>query len=372
MFVRIHQIIFDPTSYKGKSTVMQLIERYYDPVSGTIEFDGRDIKELNIKYYRDQISIVSQEPTLFNDTIMANIKYGKPDATDEQVYEAAKKANAHNFIISFPDGYNTQLGETSLAVSGGQKQRIAIARAIIKEPRVLLLDEATSALDTASERIVQEALDNLMNEHSRTTIVIAHRLSTITSADRIAYISDGKVREIGTHAELMAKPDGKYRRLQGLQDMGADRREDVNKGAITKTKHMKKHGKSAYPLPMKEVDDKEQAAVDTVTEKKIASKARLLAKGDTGYFAIGSVGAVFTGLMFPGWGIIFAFMIEYLYYPILPCNEETGTIPIPPFTPCDEYIESETDEMRSISFILTYAWLAIIAATVVGNILVCE
>ena len=130
---------------------MQLIERYYDPVSGTIEFDGRDIKELNIKYYRDQISIVSQEPTLFNDTIMANIKYGKPDATDEQVYEAAKKANAHNFIISFPDGYNTQLGETSLAVSGGQKQRIAIARAIIKEPRVLLLDEATSALDTASE-----------------------------------------------------------------------------------------------------------------------------------------------------------------------------------------------------------------------------
>ena len=127
----------------GKSTIIQLIERYYNPNSGTIEFEGCDVKELNIQYYRDQISLVSQEPTLFNDTIMANIKYGKLDATDEEVYEAAKKANAHTFITSFPESYYTQLGETAL-LSGGQKQRIAIARAIIKNPRVLLLDEATS------------------------------------------------------------------------------------------------------------------------------------------------------------------------------------------------------------------------------------
>lgn len=122
-------------SGQGKSTVIQLLQRFYDPSAGSISFQGHDLKDLNIRYFRDKISLVSQEPTLFNDTIMANIKYGKPDATDEEVYEAAKKANAHNFIVSFPDGYNTQLGETSLAVSGGQKQRIAIARAIIKEPR---------------------------------------------------------------------------------------------------------------------------------------------------------------------------------------------------------------------------------------------
>lgn len=138
-------LIAVPRVSAGKSTIVQLIERYYDPNSGTIEFEGCDVKELNIQYYRDQISLVSQEPTLFNDTIMANVKYGKPDATDEEVYEAAKKANAHKFITSFPESYNTQLGETAL-LSGGQKQRIAIARAIVKNPGVLLLDEATSGL----------------------------------------------------------------------------------------------------------------------------------------------------------------------------------------------------------------------------------
>lgn len=351
-------------SGQGKSTVMQLIERYYDPTAGNIEFEGRDIKELNIQYYRDQISLVSQEPTLFNDSITANIKYGKPDATDEEVYEAAKKANAHNFITSFPEGYNTQLGETSLAVSGGQKQRIAIARAIIKQPRVLLLDEATSALDTASERIVQEALDGLMQDQNCTTIVIAHRLSTIVNADRIAYISDGKVREVGTHDELMAKSGGKYKRLQELQNMYTAR-PDVDEGtkASTTTGKSLELSKSADKLDKEEEDDKAK-------EKQIASKARLLAKDDYGYFAIGSVGAIFAGLMFPGWGIIFAYMIEYLYYPVLPCDEDAGIDPIYPYTSCDEYITFATDEMKNISYKLTYGWLGVIAAVMIGDILV--
>mmetsp|Transcript_26009 Transcript_26009/g.46896 ORF Transcript_26009/g.46896 Transcript_26009/m.46896 type:complete len:1444 (+) Transcript_26009:100-4431(+) len=354
-------------SGQGKSTVMQLIERYYDPTSGTIEFEGRDIKELNIQYYRNQISLVSQEPTLFNDTIMANIKYGKPDATDEQVYEAAKKANAHNFISSFPDGYSTQLGETSLAVSGGQKQRIAIARAIIKEPRVLLLDEATSALDTASERVVQEALDELMQDHRHTTIVIAHRLSTIVNADRIAYISDGKVREIGTHDELMANPESKYRRLQELQHMGTSQHKvHVEKKETTTTKKSSVKSSKTASLPPTKVDED---SVDSETEKNIASKARLMAKDDVGLFVVGSVGAVLAGLMFPGWGIIFAYMIEYLYYPVLPCDMEAGIIP-PGYSSCDDYLTFVTDEMRNISFMLTYGWLGIIAAVMVGDILV--
>mmetsp|Transcript_2979 Transcript_2979/g.5580 ORF Transcript_2979/g.5580 Transcript_2979/m.5580 type:complete len:650 (-) Transcript_2979:2220-4169(-) len=363
LFISPLNIIFISSYSPGKSTIMQLIERFYDPTSGTIEFEGRDIKELNIQYYRNKISLVSQEPTLFNDTIMANIKYGKPDATDQQVYEAAKMANAHNFISSFPDGYNTQLGETSLAVSGGQKQRIAIARAIIKEPRVLLLDEATSALDTESERIVQDALDGLIQDRSRTTIVIAHRLSTIVNADRIAYISNGKVREIGTHNELMANPDSKYRKLQELQNMNATRHK-AKKGKTTKKSSAKRS--KAETKASEKVDEEN---IDLATEKKIASKARLLAKDDVGLFAVGSVGAIMAGLMFPGWGIIFAYMIEYLYYPVLPCDEAAGYIPTG-YSSCNDYHTSVADTMREISFKLTYGWLAIIAAVIVGDILI--
>ena len=181
----------------GKSTIVQMIERFYDPTSGTIELNGIDLKNLNVKWLRDQIGLVSQEPTLFKGTIRENISYGSPGCSQEDIEHAAREANAHDFIMSFPDGYDTEVGETGTQVSGGQKQRIAIARAILKKPKILLLDEATSALDSESEKSVQEAIDKVMASKSQTVIVIAHRLSTIRNADRIAVLKDGRVHEIG-------------------------------------------------------------------------------------------------------------------------------------------------------------------------------
>eukprot|EP00727_Mastigamoeba_balamuthi_P004750 m51a1_g14273 putative multidrug resistance protein 1 (1370) ;mRNA; r:344850-349837 len=187
----------------GKSTVISMLERMYDPVAGEIFLDGRPLGSLNVSWLRSQIGLVSQEPSLFATSIQENIRYGKPGATLEEVVEAAKMANAHSFISSFPKGYDTAVGEKGVTLSGGQKQRIAIARALIRNPKILLLDEATSALDTNSEAIVQEALDRARS--GRTTIVVAHRLSTIVNADCIVVVSKGRVVEVGTHHELMAR-----------------------------------------------------------------------------------------------------------------------------------------------------------------------
>ena len=194
-------------SGSGKSTAIQLIERFYDPSSGSVLLDGVDLRELNVRWLREQIGLVSQEPVLFSGTIAENIGMGKPGSTREEVEAAAKMANAHAFISKFPDGYNTNVGEKGGQLSGGQKQRVAIARAMIKNPAVLLLDEATSALDTESERVVQAALDDLLTRHKRTTLVIAHRLSTIRNADKICVVEAGRIVEQGTHDELMAMQD---------------------------------------------------------------------------------------------------------------------------------------------------------------------
>ncbi|KAF7030274.1 hypothetical protein CFC21_041853 [Triticum aestivum] len=202
-------------SGSGKSTVIALLERFYDPDSGTISLDGTELKNLTLSWLRDQMGLVSQEPVLFNDTIRANIAYGKRgEATEEEIITVAKAANAHEFISSLPQGYNTNVGERGTQLSGGQKQRVAIARAILKDPRVLLLDEATSALDAESERSVQDALDKVMV--SRTTIVVAHRLSTIKGADTIAVIKDGSVAEKGKHESLMGIKGGVYASLVEL------------------------------------------------------------------------------------------------------------------------------------------------------------
>ncbi|KAF5455749.1 hypothetical protein F2P56_025295 [Juglans regia] len=202
-------------SGSGKSTVIALVMRFYDPTFGTVLIDGYDIKRLNLKSLRRKIGLVQQEPALFSTTIYENIKYGNEQASEIEVMKAAKAASAHEFISRMPEGYKTQVGEKGVQLSGGQKQRVAIARAMLKDPAILLLDEATSALDTASEKLVQEALNKLME--GRTTILVAHRLSTIRDADRIAVLQNGRVIEIGSHEHLSTKPGSIYGQLVSLQ-----------------------------------------------------------------------------------------------------------------------------------------------------------
>ncbi|CAI7780581.1 unnamed protein product [Closterium sp. NIES-53] len=209
-------------SGSGKSTVVALVERFYDPQSGAVLLDGRSIDSLNLRWLRQHMGLVSQEPALFGTSIRQNIAYGKEGATDEEIQEAARLANIHHFIESLPNGYETQVGERGTQLSGGQKQRVAIARAILRNPRVLLLDEATSALDAESEQAVQAALDVLMG--ARTTLVVAHRLSTVRRAHCIAVLQRGQVVQTGTHDALLAHPQGAYAqlvRLQQLADPGA-------------------------------------------------------------------------------------------------------------------------------------------------------
>ncbi|KAJ6806125.1 ABC transporter B family member 2-like isoform X1 [Iris pallida] len=203
------------TSGSGKSTVIALILRFYDPTQGKVLIDGKDIKELRLASLRKHIGLVQQEPVLFATTIYDNILFGKDDATEADVVEASKLANAHSFISALPEGYSTRVGERGVQLSGGQKQRVAIARAIIKNPAILLLDEATSALDAESERVVQRALDKVME--GRTTVVVAHRLSTIRNVDVISVLQGGKIVEQGSHSSLMENHGGAYHNMILLQ-----------------------------------------------------------------------------------------------------------------------------------------------------------
>jgi len=199
----------------GKSTIASLLLRFYDPQQGRILFDGRAATDYGLHELRSQMALVPQEVLLFGGSIAENIAYGRPGAAQPEIEAAARRANAHDFIAEFPEGYATLVGERGVKVSGGQRQRIAIARALLKDPSILILDEATSALDAESERLVQQALEELMK--GRTCFVIAHRLSTIRNADAIVMLRDGAVRETGSHDELMAIPDGAYRRMVELQ-----------------------------------------------------------------------------------------------------------------------------------------------------------
>ncbi len=200
----------------GKSTLVDLIPRFYDPQKGNVYIDGVNIKEFSLKSLRSQVGIVNQETMLFNDTIRANIAYGKLDATNEQIEEAARRAYAHDFILQCPQGYDTIIGDRGVKISGGERQRIAIARALLKNAGILILDEATSQLDSTSERIVQEALDSLVS--GRTVFVIAHRLSTVRNADRIVVLDKGMIVEEGRHEELLEKR-GLYKRLYDAQEL---------------------------------------------------------------------------------------------------------------------------------------------------------
>jgi ATP-binding cassette, subfamily B, bacterial MsbA len=203
-------------SGSGKSTLVDLIPRFYDPQNGEVLIDGANIREFSLKSLRSQVGIVNQETMLFNDSIRANIAYGKPDASFVEIEEAAKKAHAHDFILNCPQGYDTIIGDRGVMISGGERQRIAIARALLKDAPILILDEATSQLDSASERIVQEALDRLVS--GRTVFMIAHRLSTVRNAHRIVVLDKGLIVEQGTHSQLLEN-NGLYKRLYAAQEL---------------------------------------------------------------------------------------------------------------------------------------------------------
>jgi ATP-binding cassette subfamily B protein len=199
----------------GKSTFVNLLCRFFDVTDGQILIDGIDIRDYDVKWLRRQIGMVLQEPYLFHGTIADNIRYGNPDADHSEIIRAAKAANAHDFIVGFPDGYDTMVGERGQSLSGGERQRISIARAILHNPRLLILDEATSSVDTETEKQIQQALDRLVA--GRTTFAIAHRLSTLQAADRLIVLEKGRIVEQGLHADLVDKKDGVYAKLHRTQ-----------------------------------------------------------------------------------------------------------------------------------------------------------
>ena len=200
----------------GKSTVISLILRFYDPLSGRVIIDGKDIRRYRLRSLRKHMGLVQQDPALFATNIYDNIRYGKEDATESEIVEAAKIANAHTFISALPKGYQTPVGERGIQLSAGQKQRVAIARAVLRKPAILLLDEATSSLDAQSEMLVQDALNQIML--GRTTVMIAHRLSTVQNADSIAVVQDGMVAEQGSHQDLIGTPASIYAHLVHQQN----------------------------------------------------------------------------------------------------------------------------------------------------------
>ncbi|CAM9703395.1 unnamed protein product, partial [Scytosiphon promiscuus] len=339
----------------GKSTMTKLLLRFYDPTSGTVKLDGRDIKSLNVAWYRQQIGYVGQEPVLFAGTIALNIANGKQGATEDEIIAAARAANAHEFIKSFPKGYNTGVGEGGFQLSGGQKQRIAIARAIIKDPAILLLDEATSALDSESENVVQAALDKLHREKRRTTVTIAHRLSTIQGADKIAVIDKGVV-ELGTHSELLAL-DGIYAML--CKSQGSKTEEDIEEENVARQKSMSidsrvKSTSEATFRPQSSASKQGSEAMDmTVAGKEVAkdeeklpkpARGRMwgLNKGDWPWLLLGVLGAIIAGGTMPAEGTFVAQVQSNLYRP-------------------------DTDEMRRVGNLWALGFVGLGLAAFVGN-----
>lgn len=320
----------------GKSTTIQLLQRFYDPDSGEVTLDGHDIRSLNVRWLRENMGIVSQEPVLFGTTIAENIRYGREDATDADIEQAIKEANAYDFISKLPDKLNTMVGERGAQLSGGQKQRIAIARALVKNPKILLLDEATSALDTQSESIVQAALDKA--RAGRTTIVIAHRLSTIRSADIIAGFSEGRVVEQGSHRELMAKKGVYYslvtQQTSGRQNEELDANEDdtqddseeetgedssdpeileggvemkLERGSFRKSLKRSSKRRSSRKKSKKSRKDK-KAKKEEIPEMPF-TKILALNKPDWPYLVVGTFASLVGGAVYPCVAILFAKII---------------------------------------------------------------
>lgn len=327
----------------GKSTTVRLVERFYDVSGGQVLFDGRDVKDLNVRWLRSQIGYVGQMPTLFMMTIRENIALGaaldsvadtgtgkvefkRKDVTQDDIIEAAKKANAHNFIMKLPEQYDTMLGERGAMLSGGQKQRVCIARALVRNPKILILDESTAALDAQSEAIVQEALENA--SQGRTTITIAHRLSTVKNCDQIRVLDKGHVVESGTHTELFAKDGGVYNKLVELQNIvtetkigGADH-EDISMPTMV----LNKSGDAALSTSAdrKTVYSKDQSQYDILdapesdlpaVDKGVITRAFKMNAGEWPYMAAGIIGSAFTGATWPVLSYLFAKIIVLLSTP---------------------------------------------------------
>uniref|UniRef100_A0A8C8SGP0 ATP binding cassette subfamily B member 4 n=1 Tax=Pelusios castaneus TaxID=367368 RepID=A0A8C8SGP0_9SAUR len=300
----------------GKSTTVQLIQRFYDPEEGTITLDGQDIKTLNLRYLREVIGVVNQEPVLFATTIAENICYGREDVTMEEIVQAVKEANAYDFIMKLPEKFETLVGERGAQLSGGQKQRIAIARALVRNPKILLLDEATSALDTESESVVQTALDKARK--GRTTIVVAHRLSTVRNADLIAAFEDGVITEQGTHHELM-KTDGIYAKLVNMQTIGTEvqsegEAENISKGALKESIRnglRKRSTRKNIKRPEIQDDDLDVKTVQPDENVPPVSflKVMKLNKTEWPYFIVGTLSAIINGALQPAFAIIFSEII---------------------------------------------------------------
>ncbi|KAI4295364.1 hypothetical protein L6164_035417 [Bauhinia variegata] len=342
-------------SGSGKSTVISLLERFYDPDSGDVLIDGVNLKSFQLRWIREKIGLVSQEPILFTTTIRENIAYGKENATDEEITTATKLANAAKFIDKLPQGLDTMVGEHGTQLSGGQKQRIAIARAILKNPKILLLDEATSALDAESERIVQDALVNVMV--NRTTVVVAHRLTTIRNADTIAVVQQGKIVEKGTHDELMKHPDGAYHQLVRLQE-GAKEAED-NRHSETDRPGFNIHGTmdssgKQRPDVMKSTsvgssrsfslsfgipnpadlyysgkEDAEHHEENELTEAKRQNvsikRLAYLNKPEVPFLLLGSIAAGIYGVILPIFGLLLSTAIKVFYEPPAQLKKDSKT-----------------------------------------------
>ncbi|KAF3580331.1 hypothetical protein DY000_02028311 [Brassica cretica] len=341
-------------SGSGKSTVVSLIERFYDPQAGEVLIDGVNLKEFQLKWIRSKIGLVSQEPVLFTSSIKDNIAYGKEDATLEEIKAAAELANASKFVDKLPQGLDTMVGEHGTQLSGGQKQRIAVARAILKDPRILLLDEATSALDAESERVVQEALDRIMV--NRTTVVVAHRLSTVRNADMIAVIHQGKIVEKGSHTELLKDPEGAYSQLIRLQEdkkpeetQAGERKmssiESFKQSSFRKSslgRSLSKGGSSrgnssrhsfkmfGFPSGIEGNDVVQDQEEDDTTEPKTKPKKvsirriAALNKPEIPVLILGTISAAANGVILPIFGILIASVIKAFFKPPKELKEDTS------------------------------------------------
>ncbi|KAJ3676007.1 hypothetical protein LUZ60_003419 [Juncus effusus] len=317
-------------SGSGKSTVVSLIERFYDPQVGEVLIDGVNLKEFQLRWIRGKIGLVSQEPVLFAGSIGDNIAYGKDNATWQEIRAAAELANAAKFIDKMPKGFDTSVGPNGTQLSGGQKQRIAIARAILKDPRILLLDEATSALDAESERIVQEALDRVMT--NRTTVIVAHRLSTVRNADTIAVVHRGSIIEKGPHSELLKDPEGAYSQLIRLQETSKSDRG----GKADSRRNSKQQIPSIHPSPNRPssrensshhsfsipfalpvgIDLQESTSNDDQFPQDVSiSRLAALNKPEVPFLILGSISSIIGGIIFPIFSILLSNVINAFYQP---------------------------------------------------------